>query len=369
MADKIRIGLIGASVSGTWSSRSHLPALKASNQFELTAVCTTKPESAEAACKAFGAKLAFHDLKKMVHSPEIDAVAVVVRVPSHYQPTKAAIEAGKHIYCEWPLGKTTEEAAQLKMLAKEKGLITAVGLQARLCPEIDHMRSLIADGYLGRVLSVHSHVVRDGVLARPANRTWQRKFELGANSLTILNGHTIDALQYVAGEISELSAMVDTRVSKWLDTDGKKFVEVTSPDHIFIQGVLFDGAIFTSHTAVVPFAGSGYRMAVYGEKGTLVVSGKDSVQLTELSLMGARGNNEPEKITAPDKLKVVSSKKLAGEPFNVGQMYANFARSIRDKRQHVPSFSTALKLHHLIDLIQESAGRKTVLPVQQLNIG
>ena len=64
------------------------------------------------------------------------------------------------------------------------------------------------------------------------------------------------------------------------------------------------------------------------------------------------------KITAPDKLKVVSSKKLAGEPFNVGQMYANFARSIRDKRQHVPSFSTALKLHHLIDLIQEISWQK-----------
>ncbi len=57
----------------------------------------------------------------MVASPEIDAVAVVVRVPSHYEPTKAALEAGKHVYCEWPLGRTTAEAVELAELAKAQG--------------------------------------------------------------------------------------------------------------------------------------------------------------------------------------------------------------------------------------------------------
>ena len=49
----------------------------------------------------------------MVASPELDAVAVVVRVPSHYAPAKASLEAGKHVYCEWPLGRTTAEAIEL----------------------------------------------------------------------------------------------------------------------------------------------------------------------------------------------------------------------------------------------------------------
>ncbi|MBV8936633.1 MAG: Gfo/Idh/MocA family oxidoreductase, partial [Alphaproteobacteria bacterium] len=110
MTDKLRLGLIGASVSGTWSARAHLPALQASSDVELTAVCTTRADSAEAARRAWGARLAFDDWRKMVGSPEIDAVAVVVRVPSHYAPAKAALEAGKHVYCEWPLGRTTAEA-------------------------------------------------------------------------------------------------------------------------------------------------------------------------------------------------------------------------------------------------------------------
>ncbi len=132
MADKIRLGVIGASVRGTWSSRSHLPAAQASSAVELTAVCTTKADSAEAARQAYGARLAFHDYRTMIASPEIDAVAVVVRVPSHYAPTKAALEAGKHVYCEWPLGRTSAEAIELSALAKANRLVTAVGLQARV---------------------------------------------------------------------------------------------------------------------------------------------------------------------------------------------------------------------------------------------
>src|SRR6202795_1996363 len=107
MANKIRLGFIGANVRSIWASQSHFPALLASPDVELTAVCTTRPETAEAARKAFGAKLAFTEFKAMVASKEIDAVAVVVRVPSPYEPTRAASEAGKHAYTEWPLGRTT----------------------------------------------------------------------------------------------------------------------------------------------------------------------------------------------------------------------------------------------------------------------
>src|SRR5271165_5295428 len=174
MPDKIRVGLIGASVKGTWSARSHLPALQASSDVELTGVCTSKPDSAEAACRAWGARLAFDDYRKMIASPEIDAVAVVVRVPSHYAPTKAALEAGKHVYCEWPLGRTTAEAVELAALAKAKGLVTAVGLQARVNPAVMYMKELVEAGFVGDVIAVHVSLLREGVLARPSHirLTW-----------------------------------------------------------------------------------------------------------------------------------------------------------------------------------------------------
>src|SRR3954453_1048128 len=165
MADKIRLGLIGASVRGTWSSRSHLPAVRASADVELTAVCTTRADSAEAERQAYGARPAFADWRKMVAAPEIDAVAVVVRVPSHYEPTKAALEAGKHVYCEWPLGQTTAEAEELAALAKAKGLVTAVGLQARVNPTLLYMKELVDTGFVGEIMSVHVCLLREGVLS------------------------------------------------------------------------------------------------------------------------------------------------------------------------------------------------------------
>ena len=164
----------------------------------------------------------------MVASPEIDAVAVVVRVPSHYAPTKAALEAGKHVYCEWPLGRTTAEAVELAALAKAKGLVTAVGLQARVNPAVMHMKELVEAGYVGEVMAVHVSLMREGVLTRPSNRTWQRDAELGANTLTIANGHTVDAMRFVAGDFVRLSAVVATQAKQWLDT-GSQHAGSTSP--------------------------------------------------------------------------------------------------------------------------------------------
>src|SRR5215470_12831722 len=291
MADKIRLGLIGASVSGTWSARSHLPALRASVDVELTAVCTTRADSAEAARRAWGARLAFDDWHKMVVSPEIDAVAVVVRVPSHYAPTKAALEAGKHVYCEWPLGRTTAEAVELAALAKAKGLVTAVGLQARVNPALMHMKEMVDASFVGDVMSVHVSLMREGVLSRPSHRTWQRDAELGANTLTIANGHTVDAMRFVAGDFSRLSAVVAIQAKQWLDTGTNALLDVTSPDNVLISGRLANGAVVSVHIAAIPFAGSGYRMEIYGRDGTLVISGEDSPQLSEVVLHGAKGDD------------------------------------------------------------------------------
>ena len=355
MADKIRLGLIGASVRGTWSSRSHLPAVQASSEVELTAVCTTRADSAEAARQAWGARLAFDDYRKMVASPEIDAIAVVVRVPSHYAPTKAALEAGKHVYCEWPLGRTTAEAVDLAALAKAKGLVTAVGLQARVNPALMHMRELVEAGYVGEVMAVHVSLMREGVLTRPSNRTWQRDAELGANTLTIANGHTVDAMRFVTGDFSRLSAVVATQAKQWLDTGANTWLDVTSPDNVLVSGRLASGAVASVHIGAIPFAGSGYRMEIYGRDGTLVVSGLDSPQLNEVSLHGAKGANELALIPVPERFTVASAGTPSGEAFNVGQMYTLFARAIRDGKGHQPTFETAVDLHRLVDAIKQAS--------------
>jgi predicted dehydrogenase len=291
----------------------------------------------------------------MVASPEIDAVAVVVRVPSHYEPAKAALEAGKHVYCEWPLGRTTAEAVELAALANAKGLVTAVGLQARVNPVVMHMKEQIAAGYVGEIMAVHVSLMREGVLSRPSHRTWQRDAELGANTLTIANGHTVDAMRFVAGDFHQLSAVVATQAKQWLDTGTNTWLDVTSPDNVLINGRLANGAVASVHIGAIPFAGSGYRMEIYGRDGTLVASGEDSPQLSQVSLHGAQRGNTLAPMPVPERFQLAASSTPSGEAVNVGQMYAVFTRAIRDGENHLPNFETAVELHGLVDAIKQAS--------------
>ena len=356
MADKIRLGFVGANVNSTWSNQSHFPAVLASPDVEMTAVCTTRPESAEEARRHFGAKLAFHDFNAMVQSDEIDAVAVVVRVPSHYQPTKAAIEAGKHVLTEWPLGRTTAEAEELTALAKSRGVQTAVGLQSRVSPALMHVKELIDTGYVGEVLSCSVNTFRDGPVERTSDRTWQRDASLGAHTLTIATGHVIDALRFVAGDFSRVACMVSTQVPQWYEPDTQQFVDTDSPDNVRVSGQLARGAAAAVHVGAAPWAGSGYRMEIYGRDGTLIVSGNVSSQRGEmLRVQGAQKSHRLEDLALPEKFYYVPDDFPRGDPFNIGQLYTLFAESIRTGESRQPTFETAVGLHRFIDTIKQAS--------------
>jgi predicted dehydrogenase len=230
------------------------------------------------------------------------------------------------------------------------------------------MKELVAAGYVGEIMAVHVCLMRDGVLTRPSHRTWQRDAALGANTLTIANGHTVDAMRFVTGDFDRLSAVVATQAEQWLDTGTNTWLDVTSPDNILVSGRLAGGAVASVHIGAIPFAGSGYRMEIYGRDGTLVASGEDSPQLGEVSLHGAQRGNSLAPLAVPERFAFAASATPAGEAFNVGQMHALFARAIRDgavrdgSAAH-PTFGTAVELHRLVDAIKQASdtGREAML--------
>lgn len=114
---------------------------------------------------------------------------------------------------------------------------------------------------MGEVMSCHVSRIQDGVLQRPSDRTWQRDKDLGANTLTITCGHTIDALRFVVGDFSHVSAVVSTQAKEWLEVDTKQMLEVTSPDNILVSGKLANGGVASVHIANNPWAGSSYRIS------------------------------------------------------------------------------------------------------------
>ncbi|MDH3443797.1 MAG: Gfo/Idh/MocA family oxidoreductase, partial [Deltaproteobacteria bacterium] len=270
-SNPLRVGLIGA--GGRWGPRAHAPALKGVPEAELYALCTAHEETARAAADKLGVARAYGGDKAMYADPQVEAVAVAVRVPAHYELCKNAIEAGRHVFCEWPLGANTKEAEELASLARRKNVRTMAGLQRRASPAYLYMRELIQEGYVGQVLAVNMMLMGSGVLTRPSDRTWQRDATLGANTLTITFGHVLDAMCMVVGELTEVSAIVGTQVPQWYETDTKKHVDVTSPDNIVVHGRLENGAIVNAYTGVHPYHGSGHRLEIYGKEGTLAMIG------------------------------------------------------------------------------------------------
>ena len=207
ITNKIRVGIIGANPNRGFASIAHIPALRALPDFEISAVCTTRQDTAEAAARHYGVALAFCDAEKLARHPDVDLVTVSVKVPDHYLPVIAAIEAGKHVYCEWPLGRNTDEAVRMRDAANRKGLHNAVGLQGQMSPAINYTKDLVADGFVGRVLSA-TMIGCAPSWGPTVDRAYQADLANGANLLTITGGHTIDALCYCLGEFRELAAFV-----------------------------------------------------------------------------------------------------------------------------------------------------------------
>jgi predicted dehydrogenase len=149
--------------------------------------------------------------------------------------------------------------------------------------------------------------------------------------------------------------VVATQAKQWLDTGTKTLLDVTSPDNVLLSGRLASGAVASVHIGAIPFAGSGYRMEIYGRDGTLVATGNDSPQLSEVFLHGAKGDNALTPMPVPERFTFAAPGTPPGEAINVGQMYTLFARAIRDGESRQPTFETAVELHRFVDAIRQAS--------------
>lgn len=365
-SDRLRVGFIGA--GGRWGPSAHAPALQRLPETELYAVCTAHADTAQAAADKYGVKKAYSDIKAMGADPQVEAALVAVRVPAHYALAKAAMEAGKHVYCEWPLGANTQEAEEMAALARKLKLQTMVGLQRRASPAYQYLRDLIREGYVGQALSVNMIMMNSGVLTRTSDRTWQRDSKLGANPLTITFGHAIDAVLMVVGELTEVSAIVSTQVPQWFETDTRKYVDTTAPDNIMIQGRVEGGAVISAAVGIQPYLGSGYRFEIYGKEGTLMmIGGGEAGQEVKRKIMGGKKEDkELKELPVPEQYKWVPEEvRGLGPSYDVGQMWANFARAIRGGKSVEPDFDHAVRRHRMLDAIvhasQTGVRQKVVL--------
>jgi predicted dehydrogenase len=259
---KLGVGIIGVSPTRGWAAIAHIPALRALPNYEIRALSAHSAESARAAGEAFAVSRVFSDHAQLVTQPDIDVVAVTVKVPHHRELVSAALAAGKAVYCEWPLGRDLDDARAMAARAAEQGVHTVIGLQARQAPAIEFVRELLRDGYVGEVLSTTmvGLSVPGDVVVKP--NAYMLDKTNGANLLTIALGHSLDTLNYLLGEFADLWAVSDVRrplIS--IEETGEQIVK-TAADQIAVIGTLTSGATASIHIREAVAGGTGFLWEV-----------------------------------------------------------------------------------------------------------
>ena len=358
MSKRIGVGFIGANVSHGWGGAVHIPALRLVPELELVAVCNTSQQNASAAAEAFGASQAFCDPAALAASPEVGLVVVCVRAPNHYPLVKAALDAGKPVYCEWPLGRTTAEAEALAALARANGVPNVVGLQSRAAPIVNRMRDLVAEGYVGRVLScsILGSAPTWGAVVDPHYRA-TADADQGITLLRVSGAHALDLMLYCLGEFSELTAFISTQRDRVTVAGSGECIAQTSPDQVLVQGRLQSGAMASYHMRGGMAAGSGQLFEINGTEGDLILSTPElsAFQNADSQLRGSRGGAPMEVLPVPDSYRTIGRGAPPGRIANVAELYARIARDLAAGSPLVPDFDLAVRRHHTLEAIQRAA--------------
>jgi len=360
MASKIRVGLIGGNVARGWGSAAHLPALAYLPEFEVTAVATTKLESATATAHAFNIPLALGSAEELVTRPEVDVVVVSVKVPRHDEVIRAALAAGKHVFSEWPLGVSLEQASALADLATTARVTHLIGLQGLRSPSVAFARDLIAAGRIGRVLSVS--VVAAGGLGGTSiaqANVYAVDRAAGASVLTISTGHLLSALEGVLGPLHEVAGIVATLNKHTTVFETGESVEVTAPDQVVVTGRLGDGGVVSINVQGGAPHALGFLLRIVGSEGALDIrpyGGRGgAIHISDWAISAMAADGSIEEFVAPAGYGGVPEAVPAGPPRNVAALYQELGAAINDRRPASPGFDTAVRYHRLIETIQRSA--------------
>lgn len=359
MVTPIRVGIVGLTPGRSWAARAHVPSLRVLPEYEIAGVAGSTAESAAAAAAAMGIARSFASVAELVSDPSVDVVAVTVKVPHHREIVEAALQSRKALYCEWPLGRNLADAESMAAHARAVGARTAVGLQARSAPVIRYVRDLVRDGYIGKVLST-TLVGSAGSMGAsdPEHLIYLNSRANGANVLTIPFGHAIDALQWVLGDIREVSATLATRRPTYAVAETGEMRTRDIDDQVLITGTLLSGAVIAAHYRGGSSRATNFRWEINGTEGDLVLTAPSGhAQVAELTLFGARGSGELSAMTVPDTYRVTPTD-LPPAAVNVAEAYARFALGANAADQ-IPDFDDAVRLHRLLDAIERSAASGT----------
>lgn len=250
---KIKTGLVGYGFAG---ATFHAPVLSTVADLELTAVASSKPELVH---KDWPQATVYADAAQMFADPAIELVVIAAPNEAHFSLAQAALQAGKHVVVDKPFTISSTEAQTLITLAQERKLVLSVYQNRRWDGDFLTLKTLLAQGTLGRIASFESHFDR----FRPEIRQrWRESGAPGGGLLYDLGPHMLDQALQLFGKPQKIYADIA------LQRDSAQAVDYV---HIVLY---YDRLRVVLHADCLVKAPTA-RFAVHGDKGSFVKFGLD----------------------------------------------------------------------------------------------
>jgi predicted dehydrogenase len=254
----------------------------------LVIAADTEPSRADYARDVLGYEQGTLDYHEVLAHPDVDVVSICAPNFLHAEIGIAAAKAGKAFWIEKPVGRGVEETRSVEAAADAAGVASSIGFNYRHAPAIEQIKSLIADGSLGRITNVRGTFFADYSSEPNGALSWRFNRSLaGSGVLGDLMGHLVDLIHYLGGPIGSISALTSTihtkRPIQQMGTgthfdviEGGELGDVENEDYAamlfrFADSAIAAGAVGTleaSRVAVGPRAS--YNIEIYGTEGSVM---------------------------------------------------------------------------------------------------
>ncbi len=284
---RVGIAVIGFGWMGQAHSRSYLriPTLFPERRAEpeLVICADSVPARGEEAVRSFGFATSTTDADAAINHPDVDAVVVAAPNMLHEELCIAAAKAGKHVFCEKPVGGTPDQTARIEKAARDAGVITGVGYNYRWAPLVLYAKRLIADGVLGEITNYRGRFFSMYGADPLGLLSWRFEHEgAGYGVSSDILSHAMDLAMMLNGPITSLVGIEETFIKERpkpkpgegthydRGSPGDPTGPVTNEDYAGCMVRFANGSVgtFESSRAIV---GPQSQMAfeIYGTRGSL----------------------------------------------------------------------------------------------------
>jgi predicted dehydrogenase len=233
----------------------------------LEVIAATSHASAERYAKAYGFARAARDWQDLVADPKVEAVVIASPQTTHREIALAAFAAGKHVFCEKPLGASLDDAKAMVAAAETSGQTNMIGFNYVRTPATQFVRSLLSTSAIGEVTWFRAEHTED-FLADPSLPGIWRTIGRASGAMGDLSPHIINCALALLGPFAEVSARIETVHKQRPSPNGMVAVENDDQAQMMVRfqsGAM--GHIYVSRTATG--RKMGYAYEIHGTKGAI----------------------------------------------------------------------------------------------------